>query len=173
MILLRHPRPHVAPGTCYGRLDLAPGPDSAAEIAAALATTPAVRAVIASTATRCRALAEALAARDGAVLVPDTRLLELDFSAWEGRRWADLPRAETEAWAADPWHIAPPGGERFAALHARVGAVLAEAAEDSALVTHAGPIRAARMILTGAGFAEVFAEPVPYATPIRITREAV
>jgi len=54
---------------------------------------------------------------------------------------------------------------------------LAEAIVDSgpgtALVCHAGPIRVARMILTGAGFEAVFAETVPYATPVRFVREAV
>jgi alpha-ribazole phosphatase len=37
------------------------------------------------------------------------------------------------------------------------------------VICHAGPIRAARMILTGASFASVFAEPVPYAAPLRFS----
>lgn len=172
MILLRHPTPDAPPGLCYGRTDLAPGAGAAAEVARALALTPPVSRVVASPARRCRGLAEALAARDGAALTLDQRLLELDFGAWEGRRWADIARAESDPWAADPWRLAPPGGETFAALHARVAAVLAEAGAGVALVTHAGPIRAARMILTGATFTAVFAEPVPYATPLPLAAEA-
>jgi alpha-ribazole phosphatase len=51
--------------------------------------------------------------------------------------------------------------------------VIAEAAPGAVLVCHAGPIRVARIILTGAGFDAVFAEVVPYASPIRFSREAV
>lgn len=172
MIFLRHPAPEAPPGLCYGRTELAPGAGAAAEIARALALTPPVRRVLASPAWRCRGLAEALAMRDRATLTPDERLRELDFGAWEGRRWRDIPRSESDRWARDPWSVAPPGGETFATLHARVTAALAEAGPGTAIVTHAGPIRAARMALTGVGFATVFAEPVPYATPIRLGRQA-
>ncbi|HUF55135.1 MAG TPA: histidine phosphatase family protein [Thermohalobaculum sp.] len=170
MIVIRHPRPAVAPGTCYGRLDLRPGPDAEAEIAAALASLPRRRPVLTSPARRCRLLAERLAARDGGRPRLDPRLRELDFGAWEGRRWDAIDRAESDPWAADPWGLAPPGGETFAALHARVAAALDDAAPGAILVTHAGPIRAARMILLGETFERVFAAPVPYATPVLIER---
>ena len=168
MIFLRHPRVAAPPGLCYGRTDLAPGPGAPGEIARALELTPRATRIIASPARRCRGLAKALAKRDGVALALDDRLRELDFGAWEGRRWWDIPRTESDPWAADPWRLAPPGGETFAALHARVAAVLAEAGRGAALVTHAGPIRAARMILAGASFEAVFAEPVAHATPIRL-----
>jgi alpha-ribazole phosphatase len=173
MILLRHPRPAVEPGICYGRLDLALGPDAEAEIAAALAATPRVHAVLTSPAGRCRALAAALATRDGVEAIMDPRLQELDFGAWEGRPWDRIDRAESDPWAADPWRVAPPGGETFAALHARVGAVLGEAPAGAVLVTHAGPIRAALMIARGESFDSVFARPVPYASPLRLARDGV
>jgi alpha-ribazole phosphatase len=173
MIFLRHPRPASPKGLCYGRTDLDIGPDGAAEIAAALDVTPRIARVVASPALRCRKLAEDLAARDGAELVLEPRLWELDFGAWDGTMWRDIRRADSDAWAGDPWNIAPPGGETFAEVHARVGAVLAEIKFGTALVCHAGPIRVARMILTGASFDEVFAEAVPYAAPIRFAREAV
>lgn len=169
MILLRHPRPRVAPGLCYGRTDLAEGPTASAEIAAALKRAPPAAAVLASPALRCRRLAERLAARDAVALALDDRLLELDFGRWEGRPWDAIDRAESDPWAADPWRVAPPGGETFAALHARVAAVLAEAPPGAALVTHAGPIRAARMIRLGLSFERAFAEPVGFAEPIDLS----
>lgn len=171
MILLRHPSTDAPEGLCYGRTEVGLGPGAAAGIARALAATPRVRRVMASPARRCRALAVALAERDGVELVHDARLRELDFGAWEGRFWQDIPRAESDLWAADPWREAPPGGESFAALHRRVAAALDAAGAGAALVTHAGPIRAARMIRDGVTFAAAFAEPVPYATPLRLTRE--
>lgn len=171
MIFLRHPKPGSASGLCYGRTDLEIGPDGPAEIARAMAESPQVLRVVASPALRCRRLAEALAGRDRVALHFDPRLWELDFGAWEGVPWSAIPREDSDAWADDPWNVAPPGGETFAQVHARVGAVLAEAAPGTAMVCHAGPIRVARMILTGAGFDAVFAEAVPYAAPLRFVRE--
>ena len=168
MILLRHPQTAAPPGLCFGRFEPPVGPNATAEIAAALAITPSARIVVASPSRRCRELAEALAARDGVQLMFDSRLLELDFGAWEGRLWAEIERAESDAWSVDPLNRAPPGGECFTTLRERVRAALAEAPEGAVLVCHAGPIRAARMLLTGASFDAVFAEPVPYATPIHL-----
>lgn len=166
MIFLRHPRLAVAPGLCYGRLDVALAESAADEIAAACNAVEAVPTIVTSPSTRCLALASALSRRFGRTAKQDARLLELDFGAWEGRPWDEIGRAESDPWAADPWAVAPPGGETFASLHARVAAALCEMPAGSLVVTHAGPIRAARMILTGASFAAVFAAAVPYATPL-------
>jgi alpha-ribazole phosphatase len=172
MIFLRHPTADAAPGTCYGRLDLPPGPGAPAEIARALALLPRVPAVLSSPARRCRVLAEPIAARDTVALTIDPRLHELDFGRWEGLAWDAIERAESDLWAADPQNTAPPRGETFAALTARVAAALAEAPTGAAIVTHAGVIRAARMILACESFAAVFAAPVPHCEPIRIVRRA-
>ena len=172
MIFLRHPRPEVPAGTCYGRMDIGVGPEGEADIERALAETPRLMRIIASPALRCRGLAEALAARDWVTLSFDPRLWELNFGDWEGMPWDLIRRSDSDRWAADPWRIAPPGGETFAEVHARVGAVLAEASPETALVCHAGPIRAARMIATGASYDTVLAEAVPYATAIRFAPAA-
>lgn len=168
MIFVRHPPAAVAPGTCYGRLDLACGPEAEAHLAALLCALPAVTAVRSSPARRCLMLARRVAARDGAAVIEDGRLHELDFGAWEGRPWAGIDRGESERWAADPMTVAPPGGETFAAMLDRVRAALAETPAEALIVTHAGVIRAARMILTGASFADVFAAPVPFCEAIRL-----
>ncbi|MGF1445634.1 MAG: histidine phosphatase family protein [Pikeienuella sp.] len=170
LIFLRHPRPAVARGVCYGRTDLEEGPSASAEIAAGLRITPRVARVVASPAVRCRRLAERLSARDGVPLVLDPRLWELDFGRWEGVAWADIPRRESLPWAADPWNRAPPDGEPGHALHARVAEALEALPEGTAIVAHAGPIRIARMVLAGESFAAAFARPVPYATPLAIGR---
>jgi alpha-ribazole phosphatase len=171
VILLRHPRPLVEAGICYGRLDLEVGPDAPAEIAAGVAATPGITHVIASPARRCRALAEAVAARHGASLSFDARLWEMNFGDWEGVFWAEIDRNLSDPWSEDPVNRAPPGGETFGDVIARVGAVLATLPEGAAIVAHAGPIRAARMIIERRSFDDVVAEAVPYATPIDL-REA-
>lgn len=166
IVMLRHPRPMAPEGLCYGRLDLAPGAAALTEIAHALAATPTAEAVFSSPARRALVLAEALAARDGLPLRSDERLLELDFGTWEGRLWSEIDRAESDHWAEDPAHRAPPGGERFVDLLDRVADILSEVPTGAVIVSHAGPIRAARMLLERQSFDAVFGAPVPYATPI-------
>jgi len=173
MIFLRHPRPAVAPGTCYGRLDLAEGPRAGAEIARALRRMPPVTAVLSSPARRCRRLARRIARAAGCEVQEDPRLLELEFGEWEGRRWQEISPGDLAAWRADPWTVAPPGGETFAELYARATAMLCTAPAGAAIVTHAGVIRAARMILRGDSLAAAAARPVPNATPLTIARVAV
>ena len=94
--LIRHPRPLVAAGICYGRLDLEA--ENATALAASLrAELPTDLPVWRSPLSRCRALAEALHPQP----LIDARLAEMDFGAWEGRSWDTIPRAELDAWAAD------------------------------------------------------------------------
>jgi alpha-ribazole phosphatase len=169
MIFVRHPAVAAA-GTCYGRLDLDCAPGAEDAIRALLTELPPVRALRSSPARRCRLLADRIAARDRVPAVLDARLCELDFGEWEGRPWSAIDRAESDRWAADPVSNSPPGGETFASLHARLAEALADTPPGAVVVTHAGPIRAARMILTGASFAQVFADPVPHCTPIRMRR---
>ncbi len=165
MLVMRHPRTAAPPGLCYGRHDpgLAPGWEARIDALAPGLARPDV--VVSSPAPRCLKPARRLAAALGAPLHEEPRLLELDFGAWEGRPWAEIPRPESDPWAQDPIRRAPPGGERFADLAVRTAAALAEAPPAALLLCHAGPIRAILMTLRGLSFAQAFARPVPYATP--------
>ncbi len=153
MILLRHSRPAVAEGTCYGRTDLGTGPDFEAAAAAVVAALPPVAAVRSSPLVRCLRLAERIAGARALPLDTDPRLMEMDFGRWEARPWAEIDRVELDAWAADFDHARPHGGESVAMLAARVRAALeaVEQREPPVLwVTHSGVVRAACAI-TGAG----------------------
>ena len=172
LIFLRHPSVSGGEGRCYGRHEMPLGAGAADEIKGALRHTPPAVAVWRSPAGRCIDLAEAIAERDGVTVEVDDRLAELDFGSWEGRSWDVIPRTESDPWAADPVNNAPPLGETFAELMTRVSSVLAAVPDRTALVCHAGPIRAARMLLTGASFTEVFAAPVPHAQPLLLAAPA-
>ncbi len=177
LLLLRHPRVALPPGICYGQLD-APAAQPlnpswqqvATQLDASLASlNPAaplrVGRVVSSPLQRARALAQPLAQHFQAPLLEDARWQELHFGHWEGRAWAEIDRAESDPWAADPHTHAPPGGETQAALHQRVAAALAELADlagsaDAAagtclIVSHAGPIRCALAIALGLPAAQV------------------
>lgn len=75
-------------------------------------------------------------------------LQEMDFGAWEGISWNEVDRAAVDAWAADPWHYRPGGGEcahdvlarwhRFKKQH-----LMADATAIHLVITHAGVARLA------------------------------
>jgi alpha-ribazole phosphatase len=136
IFLIRHPPPLIEPGVCYGRLDVdCHAPEPFAD--ALRVRLPAGIAIYSSPLRRALRLARALSP---AVRV-DARLSEMDFGAWEGRRWDEIGKRETGAWAADVLNFVPPGGESVAALRARVLDFAASLEGDAALVTHAGVMR--------------------------------
>ncbi|CCG08177.1 histidine phosphatase family protein [Pararhodospirillum photometricum] len=104
---------------------------------------------------RARQTAQALE-NAGALLQPaeeEDDLREQDFGTWEGHAWTELMTREppdpavTTFWS-DPAREAPPEGESFAQVMARVAHVVETWSErmdggDVVVVGHAGPIRAA------------------------------
>jgi len=150
MILLRHTKPDAPEGLCYGRLDLAPDASFADHAATLAAELPRIARVVTSPLARCALLAQSIAAARDLPVTTDTRLREMDFGAWEGALWSDLPRAELDAWAADLLHARPHGGESVAQLRDRTLAALRDHAAPSVLVvTHHGVIKSARHVTEG------------------------
>ena len=135
--LIRHPKPCIEPGICYGRLDLSAENPAAVADKLRLAL-PAGLPLWSSPLLRCRELAERLHPHP----LFDERLAEMNFGTWEGRPWDDIPRAELDAWAADVAGYAPPGGESPRSLQARaLDFVAGLSVPEAVIVTHAGVIR--------------------------------
>jgi alpha-ribazole phosphatase len=145
--LIRHPKPAVAAGVCYGRSDLGLADDPVACAATLRALLPAGAPLWSSPLRRCLELARALHADP----VIDERLAEMNFGAWEMLRWDDIPRRELDAWAGDPVGFAPPGGESALAMRARVVAVLRELPDTAVVIAHGGVLRACVAELAGIG----------------------
>lgn len=147
--LVRHARPLVAAGLCYGRLDMpadaAASQQAARNLADALA--PRVAGVYHSTLQRCELLALQLQGlRPDLASNPEPRIQEMDFGAWEGRAWNAIAQADIDAWAANLGTHAPGGGEPLAAMLARVAHALRDASAsahdgDVVWITHAGVAR--------------------------------
>ncbi|MBO6816081.1 MAG: histidine phosphatase family protein [Rhizobiaceae bacterium] len=169
MIFLRHPTPDVETGMCYGRTDLDIAEIGHGQIERAMELTPRVTRILASPAIRCRQLATRLAERDGLEVQFDERLWEMNMGEFEGMMWADIDRRKSEVWFADPMNHPTPGGESFADVQTRVLKALEAAHMETAIVCHAGVIRATQMAWEGKSFREVFDQMPPYAEPIRIT----
>jgi len=136
LLLVRHPRPEVDPGICYGRSDV---PVDAEEALRVGATLPAGLPTWSSPLQRCASLARVI---DPPQLRFDARLAEMDFGAWELRSWDDIARIEVDAWAADLLHYRPGGGENVLEVARRVAAFRQQLRHPAALVIcHAGTIR--------------------------------
>ncbi|RZJ15118.1 MAG: phosphoglycerate kinase [Acidovorax sp.] len=151
--LVRHADPLVAPGTCYGALDI-PADATATRAAAQrlAAALPPQAAVFHSTLQRCEQLAQSLQAlRPDLASKPDARLREMNFGTWEGQAWDAIPRADIDAWTAAFASYRPGGGDNLASVLARVADALRshcdtaqrthEPAQDVVWITHAGVIR--------------------------------
>lgn len=69
-------------------------------------------------------------------------LREMDFGAWDGRFWRDIPKTEVDAWVADFLGFAPAGGESLQALLDRVAAC--DLPPGALVVSHGGWMLARR-----------------------------
>lgn len=167
----RHPRPRIGARFCYGRTDVELAEPVEAGAAALIeAAVDPIERVVSAPASRALLIAREIAKRTGAALHTDDRLAEMDFGDWEGRAWASLPRAELDAWAADTLNYRPGGGENVASMLARIRRAwpgLASSADNTLLVTHAGPIRCLLHIAGGMPLKQALEASVPYASVTR------
>ena len=153
--LARHAKPLIAPGVCYGQLDVPADADATAACARELAKVlpPGIH-IICSPLQRCEQLAHVLTGlQPGLAYKTDARLTEMDFGQWEGQRWDDIGAAAVSAWVADFRRHRPGGGESVEQFMQRVAAAWDEtvsAADAPTLwITHAGVIRAATLLHGG------------------------
>lgn len=146
--LVRHARPLIPAGVCYGSTDVPADLDATRHAASALGLLlPPDTQVLCSPLQRCTRLADALLdTRADLSWRTDTRLAEMDFGTWEGWRWDDIPKAAIDEWTAQfgTWRFG--GAQSVNELMQRVGAVWQEtllAARPTAWICHAGVVRAA------------------------------
>ena len=138
LYLIRHPRPDVADGLCYGQTDLPLAAPAAAVAAQLLPQLPPGLPVYSSPLRRCRELATELHRSPRF----DARLQEMHFGAWELRAWDAIDREALDAWAADPLRFVVPEGESVGQMRHRALAFVTELEGDAVIVTHAGVIKA-------------------------------
>jgi alpha-ribazole phosphatase len=154
--LVRHAQPLVDAGVCYGAMDVAADPQATQTAASVLANTlPHNMDALASPLQRCDQLLKALQGlRPDLTFKTDNRLAEMDFGAWEGMRWDHIARTELNAWTADFSNYACGGGECVQQFMQRVMEVWASfqgAGRPAVWITHAGVIRAVRLLSCGQG----------------------
>lgn len=177
--IVRHARPLVEPGLCYGALDM-PADTTATQTSAVrlAAVVPLQAQVFHSPLRRCQQLAFALQAlRPDLVPQPDARLQEMDFGTWEGQAWAAIGKASVDTWI-EAFATYPPGdGENLSSMLARVSSALHSArdmmrqapagigAGHMVWITHAGVARCVAWLQAHGSKAIPSAEKWPVSAP--------
>lgn len=159
LYLIRHTTPRIAPGTCYGQLDISLAESFEAEAEQVLHWLPPVELILTSPLQRAQRLAVHLARGRQCELRSDARLMEKNFGVWEGKAWNEIARKEIDAWAEDVMGYAPPGGESAQQVVQRTKILLSEIAQlpqqRIALVAHGGSIRAMLAQMGGVSLVEI------------------
>ncbi|GAB3431218.1 hypothetical protein GCM10027395_20570 [Giesbergeria sinuosa] len=172
--IARHAQPLVAPGHCYGVLDMPADTQATAQAAQRLAHALPIRLrVWHSPLQRCAQLADALQMwRPDLHSQPDARLQEMDFGAWEGRAWEHIARADIDLWVASFATHRPGGGEHLQGMLMRVAAALQQAhrtarqeQSDILWLTHAGVARCVQWLLQAPAHTLPNADQWPIAAP--------
>jgi len=120
LLVWRHPRPIGAQGLCVGAGCDLPVPARRAKRLARRIQAVAHRhrlphEVWTSPLRRCADVGRWLR-RWGWRHHVDAALSELDFGSWDGRPWAEIPKADVDQWVSDFATAAPGGGETLLAL---------------------------------------------------------
>ena len=152
--LIRHAKPLVEKGLCYGSLDVK-ADQTLTELASdnlikALSKNSRVKVLLTSPRQRTKQLANLLAKRLKISLLEEELLAEMDFGEWEGRLWEDIPKSAIDLWTEDFNNHAFGGRESTGQLLNRVWLLMENAKrrhEDQIWVTHAGVIKAVQFIM--------------------------
>lgn len=154
LILVRHGQTAMSVDRRYSGVSdpqLTPlGHDQAKALAARLSTLEEITAVITSPLARARSTAAPIADAHGGVPIVHPGLIETDFGAWEGLTFGEADERDPRlhrAWLSDP-AVAPPDGESFERVWARVTAAVTELIDAHRggtliLVSHVTPIKCA------------------------------
>ncbi|MBC7532257.1 MAG: histidine phosphatase family protein [Oligoflexus sp.] len=169
IILIRHTRPDIPEGLCYGHSDV-PYERDAFLAWQSQVPWPETYRVYSSPLKRCHDLA--LKALPGPVCI-DHRLKELHFGLWENRLWSELPREDTERWTSDYLNQAPPEGETVQDLTLRLRSFildLSEGDESHIVFSHAGVIRLLLLAAYGEGLGQYFVRTVDFGSIVILPR---
>jgi probable phosphoglycerate mutase len=130
LYLVRHGQTALSRANTFCGATDAPLTDAGRAMAEALGArygAVAWRGIYASPLQRARDTAAPVAARAGLPVAIDADLREIAYGAWEGREESEVAASDPEAfraWAQNPGHVAPPGGETGFQIAARAMAAL-------------------------------------------------
>jgi alpha-ribazole phosphatase len=161
LLLIRHPKPVIAPGICYGAMDLQADAQDLQRVVDELRGRAIPTFTASSTLRRASDLAHAMTAHHWPVPRLHAGLQEMNFGRWEGLAWDSIGQAAVQAWADNMLDHQPPEGESVRMLGERaVQAVrelipLAQAQQAAgqqvtfAIFAHAGVLHTVPPLLKG------------------------
>ena len=164
LYLVRHTRVAVPPGICYGQSDVALADTFRQECEKIKSRLQKIdfEYTFSSTLSRCKILANELSDN----VIEDMRLQELNFGDWENTSWnAIFDTEEGKEWFADYLNQRCPNGESYNDMLNRVRQFIADLPNTDGnvlIITHAGVIRAFRIILENWSVKKAFDKPVAY-----------
>ena len=157
LFFVRHIKPDIEAGICYGHTDVPIPAGHQQEIIDLLPTDFDI--VYTSPLSRCRLLAEQITATP----IPDTRLMELNFGDWEAKKWEEINREELDIWGADYINLSPPNGESLNTLLARLKEFTSELSHQKIIIiTHSGIIRCAMHLFNNVPLHQIMMEKVDF-----------
>lgn len=177
ILAIRHTSVNVPSGVCYGHLDVGVSDKFDEEAEAVRKLLPddvGIYKAISSPSSRCTALASRLEF----TFSTDSRLMELNFGAWEGKTWNSIYETkEGKEWFRDYENTICPSGESFSQLRDRVEELInhyvKEGVEQLLIVAHGGTLRSLFLICGICETAqEAFAKDVPYGGVFYLTYPA-
>jgi len=143
--LIRHTKPNIEKGICYGQTDIELADSFEQEQLSTLKLLEShYDIVFSSPLIRCKQLAECIPSNE---FILDERLKEVDFGDWELKPWNNIPNNDIQPWFDDFVNIAPPNGESLVAMQTRVFNFIKYVNHSNykdkriAVVTHSGVIR--------------------------------
>ncbi len=145
LFLIRHPKPDVAAGTCYGRMDL-PLPENWQHTADEVALWLNCR-LKGTTLYQHSPLQRAslLGLHLNSNSTSDKALVELDFGSWEGEFWNNIPQPEIESWSNDLQFSSPYNGESLEDVRQRLSvwwkSHRIDQVDNLVVVAHSGVIK--------------------------------
>lgn len=165
--LIRHTKPDIEKGICYGQADVQVSDSFVQETTSIVEHLPDyIDVVYSSPLTRCQKLAEFI--KRGKELKLDARLKEMNFGDWELKTWDKIDQTELNTWMVDFVNVKVPNGENFIELHERVSSFMDELIKQPhkavAVVAHAGTIRSAVSKVLDIPLKNAFKLPVDYAS---------
>lgn len=172
LTLVRHTAVDVPPGVCYGQTDVPLKPtfgEEASVVRTRLQAYAPFDAVFTSPLTRCTRLASYCGYPDAR---QDSRLLELNFGAWEMQAYDAIDDPRLQEWYADYLHVQATGGESFVMQLARVSQFLDELSampyQHIAIFAHGGVLACAQIYAGLVDLANAFSAVPPYGGIVHI-----
>jgi alpha-ribazole phosphatase len=176
--LIRHTKPAIEKGICYGISDLDVAASFEVEALNVKNKLPEIgqkAKIFSSPLQRCSKLAQYIAQNHPVEI--DQRLIEISFGDWELKPWKSIGMETLMTWKKGFVHTPSPNGEAFQSVFDRVKlvyqAVLELDAEQVFLVCHSGVIRAFLCHLQGTPLFNAFDDQFGFGVVFKIENNEV